>query len=149
LSVLYFLRYALENGWAVAELVTSLLCLAAAIACVVIFARLLRRKTLDWSPRKITHVGLVGLLLPAVLLCLPEAVDWLSYLHSHGMVESSLTGVGVQAEQKASLMAYGISHAYSVSAMAGMGQILLLIPCALLAGISLALLRKHHDEGTP
>lgn len=149
MSVLIFLRQALENGWAVAELVTSLLCLAAAVACVVILARLLRRKTLDWSPGKITAVGLAGLLLPAVLLCLPEAVDWLSYLRSWDMVERSLLGVDVQPDERAALIAYAISDGFNVSWLARTGQVLLLIPCALLAGLSMALLTGSHGEGKP
>jgi hypothetical protein len=149
LSVLYHFLHALESGWAAAELVTSLLCLAASVACVVIFARLLRRKTLGWSPGKITAVGLAGLLLPAVLLCLPEAVDWLSYLRSCDMVERSLLGVDVQPDQRAALMAHAISDGFNVSWLARTGQVLLLIPCALLAGLSMALLTGSHGEGKP
>ena len=149
MSVLSFLQQALENGWAVAELVVSLLCLTAAIICVIYFARQLRRKELDWSPRRLSIAGLTGLLLSAILLCLPELVDWLSYLNSYDMVERSLLGVDMQPEQKAALLAYGITEAFSVSVMAGAGQILLLLPCALLAGLSMALLTRSSSEGTP
>ncbi len=149
MGVFNFLKYALENGWAIAELVASLLCLAAAIVCVIYLARLLRRKDLDWSPKKLTVMGLTGVLLSAVLLCLPEAVDWFSYLNSYDMVERGLLGVDVQPEQKAALIAYGISEAFSVSLLAGAGQVLLLLPCALLAGLSMALLGRSEDEGTP
>jgi hypothetical protein len=127
----------------------SLVCLAVAIVCVIFLVKVLRKKELDWSPRKIAVIGLVGLLLPAVLLCLPACIDWLSYLNSYDMVERSLLGVDMQPEQRAALLAYGISDAINVGLVAGVGQILLLLPCALLAGLSVALLVRPSNEGTP
>lgn len=146
---MYFILEVLDGGWAIAGLAVSLVCLAVAIFCVIYFAKVHRRKELDWSPRKITIVGLTGLLLPAVLLCLPACIDWLQYLHSYDMVDRSLLGVDMQPEQRAALLAYGISDAINVGLVAGVGQILLLLPCAILAGLGMALLARSRKGGTP
>ena len=137
------LIYMLDNGWAIAELCVSLASLAAAIAGVIYLARLHRRGGLDWSERKIAVVGMSGAMLAVVLLCLPELVSWLAYLGCYDMVDRGLLGVGHHPDHEAALIARGLADGFGVSWLAGAGKALLLVPCALLAGLSLTLRGKR------
>jgi hypothetical protein len=145
---LSYIRSILETDWAIAGVSVSLICLAVAIVCVITFAKILRRKHLDWSPKKTTIVSLVGLILPAVLLCLPACIDWLSYQNSYDMVDRSLLGVDMIPEQRVALLGQGSFNSIFVGMVAGMGQIVLLLPCALLVGLSMALLSRSPKQGT-
>ena len=94
-----------------------------------------------------TFVGIGGTATSLVVLLLPPGVAWLIYLRAVGRIDEAL--VEAVPEQKASLMGQSVGTAFEVMTAAGLADLVLVVPCAVLAGLALTIpfFLRDPEEG--
>lgn len=116
----------------VASLVACLIVMGSCIGLLVAYAK---RAKVVWGRGMRTLVGVGGTVTSLVVLLLPPGAAWLVYLRSVGKIDEAL---GATATDKtAPLPGYVLAGAWDAAVAAGLADLLLLVPCAVLAGLAL------------
>jgi len=126
----------LGNTAAIAILVVALGTLITVLGgCLGLAIAHLRRSKLRWGRGFRIAVGAGGAVLAGVALLVPAIGSWIAYL----AIRSSVAEVITQAvpEERAALLAGAIERAIGGALAAGMGEIALIVPCAVIAALAL------------
>ena len=121
---------------AIAILAASLAALAfVAGGCIGLVVAYVKRAKVVWGRGMRTLVGFGGTATSLVVLLMPPGVAWLLYLRAVGRIDEALATAA--ADKTAPLMADAVSGAWNGVVAAGLADLLLLAPCAVLAGLAL------------
>jgi ABC-type dipeptide/oligopeptide/nickel transport system permease component len=136
----------LRNPIAIAVMLASLVglvfVLGASLGLVVGYAR---RRRLTWARSTRIAVGAGGTITSCLVLCLPAAAAWLAYLSRDGKLGETLAIAA--PEQVAALVAQAFESALGVSLAATISELVVAVPCAVLAGLALTVPFFLRAEG--
>ncbi len=122
---------------AIAVMVAALAALAfVAGSCIGLLVAYAKRAKVVWGRGMRAFVGLGGTATALVVLLLPPGVAWLVYLRSVAGIDAALA-MAPSAERVGQLSG-AIDSGWAVMCAAGLADAVLLVPCAVLAGLSLS-----------
>ncbi len=134
---------------ALAILAASLVALVfVAGSCVGLLVAYAKRVKVVWGRGMRMLVGVGGTATSLVVLLLPPGAAWLMYLRAAGRIDEVLATAA--PDEKSALVADAVTGAWNGVMAAGLADLLLLLPCAVLAGLSLTVpffLRDREGDG--
>jgi hypothetical protein len=109
--------------------------LVVAGSCIGLLVAYAKREKVIWGRRMRTLVGIGGTATSIVVLLLPPGVAWLVYLRSVGRIDEALHATA--SDKMAPLLAHVLVGAWNAAVAACLADLVLLLPCAVLAGLAL------------
>jgi hypothetical protein len=116
--------------------------------CVGLIVAHRRRARAAWGRGKRTLVGIGSLLTSLTVLILPPGASWVVYRRAVDRIDEALAMD--PSPEKVRLLAHAIDSAWSVACAAGLADLVLLVPCAVLVGLALSVpffLRDRGEDG--
>ena len=133
------------NAGPVIVLGCALVALVVVLAgCAWLTAALRRGATADWDRRRCRFVRNVCVALSIAVLVLPSVACWIGYHVEYGNVDLALTEIDY--DLRAISLERSRQSAFTLSATVAFSQLVLLIPCSVLAGLALSVARSHDGR---
>jgi hypothetical protein len=123
--------------------------LVVAGSCIGLLVAYVKRQKVVWGRGMRTLVGIGGTATSILVLLLPPGVAWLIYLRSVGRIDEALCATA--SDKTAPLLAHVLAGAWNAAVAACLADLVLLLPCAVLAGLALTVpffLRDTRAEGS-